>query len=127
DADAKMLGLVKPVSVGICGDARAAARALFDRLTGKALACHANKDARGATIAAEKKAWESELDAWTHEKDPWSLEVAKGSKHMHPRQMLRELEKAMPKGAMVSTTSATSVRFPIPTCASTARAPSSRR
>ena len=40
---------------------------------------------------------------WTHETDDWSLEVAKGVDRMHPRQMLRELEKAMPKGAMVST------------------------
>src|SRR6188474_2748119 len=43
DADAKMLGLVKPVSVGICGDARAAAKALVARLKGKSLACIANK------------------------------------------------------------------------------------
>src|SRR6478609_1746826 len=32
DADAKMLGLVKPISVGICGDAGAASRALVARL-----------------------------------------------------------------------------------------------
>jgi sulfoacetaldehyde acetyltransferase len=31
------------------------------------------------------------------------MEMAKTSKHMHPREMLRALEKAMPKGAMVST------------------------
>ncbi len=103
DADAKMLGLVKPISVGICGDARAAAQALTERLSGKALTCIANKDARLADIAATKKAWETELDGWAHEKDAWSLEVSKGSTYMHPRQMLRELEKAMPEGAMVST------------------------
>ncbi|MGI8895721.1 MAG: sulfoacetaldehyde acetyltransferase [Casimicrobiaceae bacterium] len=103
DADAKMLGLVKPISVGICGDAKAAARALLARLGKQALACHANRGARLADIAAEKRTWESELESWTHEKDPWSLEVARGSSHMHPRQMLRELERAMPAGAMVST------------------------
>ena len=103
DADAKMLGLVKSISVGICGDARAAAQALVERLSGKALACIANKDARLAEIAATKKAWETELDGWAHEKDAWSLEVSKNSTYMHPRQMLRELEKAMPEGAMVST------------------------
>ncbi len=103
DADAKMLGLVKPISVGICGDAKAAARALLSRLKGQALACQANREARLADIAAEKKAWESELESWTHEKDAWSLEVARDSKHMHPRQMLRELERAMPADAMVST------------------------
>ena len=103
DADAKMLGLVKTATVGICGDAKAAARALISRLAGKALACHANKDARLADVRAEQAAWKTELDGWAHEKDAWSLEVAKGSSYMHPRQMLRELERAMPEGAMVST------------------------
>ena len=103
DADAKMLGLVKPISVGLCGDARAAAGALAQRLRGRTLACHANRDARLADIRAEKDAWERELADWTHEKDPWSIETAKASSHMHPRQMLRELERAMPARAMVST------------------------
>jgi sulfoacetaldehyde acetyltransferase len=103
DADARMLGLVKTATVGICGDAKAAARALISRLAGKALACHANKDARLADIRSEQAAWKAELDGWAHEKDAWSLEVAKDSSYMHPRQMLRELERAMPDGAMVST------------------------
>ena len=103
DADAKVLGLVKPISVGIHGDARATATALLERLKGRELACIANKAGRKAKIEAEKTAWESELDNWTHERDPFSLEVAKDSKYMHPRQMLRELEKAMPQHAMVST------------------------
>jgi len=103
DADAKVLGLVKPISVAIHGDARAAAAALIERLKGRSLACIANLDERNAKISAEKAAWEKELSDWTHERDPFSLEVAKNSKHMHPRQMLRELEKAMPRHAMVST------------------------
>jgi sulfoacetaldehyde acetyltransferase len=103
DADAKMLGLVKPISVGLCADAGAAARALVERLEGRALACHANREARRKEISAEKDAWEAELDQWTHEKDAWSIEVSKTSTYMHPRQMLRELERAMPDDAMVST------------------------
>jgi sulfoacetaldehyde acetyltransferase len=103
DADAKMLGLVRSISVGIHGDARAAAVALLERLRGRDLACAANKAERSARIEAEKAGWERELSAWTHETDPFSLEVAKGSKHMHPRQMLRELERAMPRHAMVAT------------------------
>ncbi len=103
DADPKMLGLVKKISVGICGDAKAAAAALVLRLKSKKLTCHANRDSRLATVAKEKKTWEKELDAWTHETDAYSVEIAKTSNYMHPRQMLRELEKAMPKRAMVST------------------------
>ena len=103
DADPRMLGLVRPISVGINGDARAAAAALVARLRGKTLACQQNKAERDAAIKSEKAAWEKELGAWTHETDPYSMEVARGTKAMHPREMLRALEKAMPKGAMVST------------------------
>jgi sulfoacetaldehyde acetyltransferase len=103
DADAKVLGLVKPISVGIHGDARAAAAALAARLEGRELACLASKAERSRRISEEKSAWETELTGWTHEKDPFSLEVAQQSRAMHPRQMLRELEKAMPRAAMVAT------------------------
>jgi len=103
DADPRVLGLVKSISVGINGDARAAAAALFERLKGRSLACVANKAERKAGIEGEKAAWEKELAEWTQEKDPFSLQVAANSKYMHPRQMLRELEKAMPKHAMVAT------------------------
>jgi len=103
DADPRMLGLVKSITVGICGDAKAAAVAIASRLAGRTLACAANQSKRLAEVDGEKRAWESELDAWTHEKDAWSVEQAKASGAMHPRQMLRELERAMPQGAMVST------------------------
>ena len=103
DADAHMLGLVKPISVGICGDAGAAAAELVKRLSGRSLACQQNKAERDAAIKAEKAAWEKELEQWTHETDPYSVEISKGSSAMHPRQMLRALERAMPKGAMVAT------------------------
>ena len=103
DVDATMLGLVKPISVGIHGDAKAAAAALLERLAGRELTCSANQAERSQRIAAEKSAWEHELGAWTHERDPFSLEIAKDSRFMHPRQMLRELERAMPQDAMVAT------------------------
>jgi sulfoacetaldehyde acetyltransferase len=103
DVDPRVLGLVKGISVGINGDARAAAATLLERLRGRALACSANLAERRTRVAVEKDAWERELAAWTHETDPFSLEVAKDSQYMHPRQMLRELEKAMPPRAMVAT------------------------
>ena len=112
DADNKMLGLVKKISVGICGDAKAAAIALTKRLQGKTLVCDATKADRAKTIAAEQAAWEKELDEWTHERDSFSLDMIEeqkkektptGGNYLHPRQVLRELEKAMPKDVMVST------------------------
>ncbi len=108
DADHKMLGLVKKISTGICGDAGAAANALSARLSGMKLACADNRAERAATIAAEKAAWETELDGWIHEKDDYSLDMIAQQKEepgdwLHPRQALRELEKAIPANAMVST------------------------
>ena len=108
DADNKMLGLVKKISVGICGDASASATALMRRIADKSLACDETKDARAKEIAAEKAAWEDELDNWTHEKDAYSLDMIEEQKKeegnwLHPRQVLRELEKAMPASKMVST------------------------
>lgn len=108
DADQKMLGLVKKISVGICGDARATAIELTKRINNKKLACDANKDKRAAEIKKEKDEWEAELDGWTHEKDAYSLDMiaeqaTEDGNYLHPRQVLRELEKAMPEDAMVST------------------------
>ncbi len=103
DSDPRMLGLVKPISVGIHGDARAAAGALIAHLKARRLAGSASRAERLSRIAAEKSAWEAELTGWTHERDPYSLEVSANTKRMHPRQMLRALEQAMPPDAMVST------------------------
>ena len=103
DSDPRVLGLVKPISVGIQADARAAAAALLERLNTRTLAGTASRAERLARIAAEKAAWEAELTAWTQERDPYSLEVAGASKYMHPRAMLRALEQAMPPESMVST------------------------
>jgi sulfoacetaldehyde acetyltransferase len=103
DADPKMLGLVKPISIGIQADARSAAAALTARLKGRTLACQQNRGEREGAIKAEKAAWEKELEQWTHETDAYSVEISRDSKYMHPRQMLRALERAMPAHAMVST------------------------
>ena len=112
EADHTNLGLVKKITVGICGDAKAAAKAIAQRLQGRGLACDASKAQRAETIRSEKDAWEKELDAWTHERDTYSLDMIEeakqekpfsGGEYLHPRQVLRELEKAMPARAMVST------------------------
>ena len=112
EADHTNLGLVKKISVGIHGDAKAAAKAITQRLQGRTLACDASKEQRAQTIRSEKEAWEKELDSWTHERDAYSLDMIEeakkektfnGGEYLHPRQVLRELEKAMPPRAMVST------------------------
>ena len=112
EADHTNLGLVKKIHVGIHGDARAAANALLARIAARSLACDATKAERAAKILAEKLAWEHELDNWTHERDGYSLDMIEeakaertfnGGHYLSPRQVLRELERAMPARAMVST------------------------
>jgi len=95
DSDHRMLGLVKPITVGVCGDARPAAADMLHRLqTGNVkITAHGNKDARLAELKKQKDAWEAELNTWGQ---------ADGSP-IAPRRALRELEKAMPKNAMVTT------------------------
>ncbi|MAT37693.1 MAG: sulfoacetaldehyde acetyltransferase [Acidimicrobiaceae bacterium] len=108
DADQKMLGLVKKISVGICGDAGAAAQALTKRLEKRDLKSDSTREDRLIQVAEEKAAWEEELSDWTNETDDFSIEMIKEAideedNWLHPRQVLRELEKAMPARAMVST------------------------
>jgi sulfoacetaldehyde acetyltransferase len=95
DSDHRMLGLVKPITVGVCGDAKPAAADMLNRLqTGNIkIAAHGNKDARLAELKKQKDAWEAELNTWGQ---------ADGAP-IAPRRALRELEKAMPKNAMVTT------------------------
>ena len=93
-----MLGPVKKISVGICGDAKAAAAALTQRPAGRTLACDATLRQRADEIAAEKAAWEKELDEWTHERDPYSPDMIEeqkqertpnGGHYLHPRRAAR--------------------------------------
>ncbi len=95
DSDHRMLGLVKQISVGVCGDARAAAVEILNRLQtmNEAIVSRTNKDARMAEMKKQKDEWEAELNKWGQ---------ADGSP-VAPRRLLRELEKAMPRNAMVST------------------------
>ena len=92
DIDTRMLGLVKKVSVGICGDAKLAAIDLLNRLKAQ-VKLVANKP-RLAEIRSEKEAWKEELAKWPSPNEKTRI---------GPRQALAALSRAMPKNAMVST------------------------
>ncbi|MCH7633848.1 MAG: sulfoacetaldehyde acetyltransferase [Proteobacteria bacterium] len=95
DTDPRMLGLVRPISVGVCGDAGLAAAAILDLLqtSNETPACHANKSERMAEVSRQKAEWEKELDGWGQD----------DGSPIAPRRCLRELEKALPEDAMVTT------------------------
>jgi sulfoacetaldehyde acetyltransferase len=92
DCNPRMLGLVKKISLGICGDAKAAAVELLARL--KARTKLAPNKLRYAEVKREKDAWVDELANWPSPNE-------KG--RIGPRQALAALAKAMPRNAMVST------------------------
>ncbi|MGH0033814.1 MAG: sulfoacetaldehyde acetyltransferase [Myxococcota bacterium] len=95
DTDARVLGLVRPFEVAVCGDARAAAASILERLQApdRKAPVRDGADARRAEIDAQRKSWEAELD---------QMSSGDGSP-IPPRRCLRELEKAMPADAIVAT------------------------
>ena len=104
DTDHRMLGLVKQISVGVCGDAKAAAQGAAP--TARQPRCGGTQERRRAHEGGQGR--EGRLGEGTRRLDAREGSVvasrsSKDSNRMHPRQMLRELEKAMPKNAMVST------------------------
>jgi sulfoacetaldehyde acetyltransferase len=95
DMNPRKVGLVKKADIGICGDAKMAAQAILDMLqaSNKPVRAHETRDRRLAEIKAQKDAWEGELNEWGQG----------GGSPIPPRRALRELEKAMPENAMVTT------------------------
>ena len=95
DSDHRMLGLVKPISVAVNGDAAKAAVEILSRIksSNQPTAAHGNREERLVEIGRQKAAWEEELT---------NMSSAEGSP-ISPRRCLRELEKAMPANAMVAT------------------------
>jgi sulfoacetaldehyde acetyltransferase len=94
EADHRMLGLVKEVSVAIHGDARLAAEELLNLLKSvPQIQAIDNREQRMAEVRKQKDAWAKELDGISGGDDS----------PIRPRRALRELEKAMPKDAVVST------------------------
>jgi sulfoacetaldehyde acetyltransferase len=95
DSDHRMLGLVKEISVGVHGDAKGAAREILNRLqtSNVEIVCRGNKDARLGEVNGQRATWAAELD---------QLSDVDGTP-IPPRRCLRELEKALPENAMVTT------------------------
>ena len=95
DINARKLGLTNHVDVPILGDAKLTAESLTQIFQETPPSCVGTAAQRLAEPERERAEWEAELD---------SLSVTPETQaEMEPRQALRELEKAMPENAMVST------------------------
>ena len=105
DINADRIGLTKPVSIGIVGDAKKVASALLLKLG--ANAGDNGRQERKAVIAKTKSMWAQELTSMDHEDDDpgttWN-ERARGREpeKMSPRMAWRAIQSALPKEAIIS-------------------------
>ena len=93
DVDHRMLGLVQEVDVAVHGDAGRAAAEILERLKNLEISSAGNRAERLDEIDRQKAEWAKELDEMSTGNDT----------PIAPRRALRELEKAMPDNAMVTT------------------------
>ena len=95
DSDHRVLGLVKPIDVAVHGDAKGAAHEILKRLetSNVELAARATRTQRLEEVERQKQAWADELDGMS----------ARGGSPIVPRRALRELERALPRNAVVTT------------------------
>lgn len=106
DSNPDMLGLAKPIDIGICGDARAVAGQLLEALEGHSAGAAGEK--RKDAIATSKSAWLQKLAGWDHEEDDsgstWNARAREDEPDkMAPREVLRAIQDGLPSDAMVST------------------------
>ncbi len=106
DINADRIGLTKPLTVGIVGDAKKVAHAILNHLS--ATAGDNGREERKKTIAKLKADWVQELAAMNHEDDDpgttWN-ERARGREpeKMTSRMAWRAIMAALPKEAIIST------------------------
>ena len=105
DINADRIGLTKPVTIGICGDARQVARQILAQLAPNA--GNAGREERKALIHTTKSAWLQALSSMDHEDDDpgtdWNERSRKREpNNMSPRQAWRAIQAALPKDAIIS-------------------------
>jgi len=105
DINPDRIGLTKPVTVGIVGDAKKVAASLLDRLGPNA--GDTGRVTRKEVIATTKSAWAQELTSMDHEDDDpgttWNERArTREPKKMSPRMAWRAIQSAVPKEAIIS-------------------------
>jgi sulfoacetaldehyde acetyltransferase len=105
DINPDRIGLTKPVSVGIVGDAKKVAKSILERLGSNA--GEKGRATRKSVIAQTKSAWAQELTSLTHEDDDpgtsWNERArTREPKKMSPRMAWRAITSVLPKEAIIS-------------------------
>lgn len=106
DINSDRIGLTKPITVGICGDAKHVAQELLQKLAPDA--GDAGREERRALIHRTKSAWAQALTSLDHEDDDegtrWNVEAReRESEKMSPRQAWRAIQAGLPANAILST------------------------
>jgi len=105
DINPDRIGLTKPVSVGIVGDAKKVASSILDKLA--ADAGDAGRAERKSAIAQTKSSWAQELTSLDHEDDDpgttWNERARdREPEKMSPRMAWRAITSVLPKEAIIS-------------------------
>lgn len=105
DINPDRIGLSKPISVGICGDARLVARQILAQLSAEA--GNAGRAERKALIHQTKSAWLQALSSMDHEDDDpgtvWNANArSREPDRMAPRQAWRAIQAGLPADAIIS-------------------------
>ena len=105
DINPDRIGLTKPVSIGIVGDAKTVAESILDNLS--ATAGDAGRAERTSMIAQMKSSWAQELTSLDHEDDDpgttWNERArAREPQKMSPRMAWRAITSVLPKEAIIS-------------------------
>ena len=127
DTDHRMLGLVKQISVGIVGDAREAAKALPYRLANRKLASSANAEARARRSRPRKTPGKASSTAGRTRRTPGRSRSPRARPTCIRARCCASSRGRCRKAPWCRPTSATSARWPTPTCGSTSRTRCSRR
>jgi sulfoacetaldehyde acetyltransferase len=105
DINPDRIGLTKPVSVGIVGDAKKVALSILNKLA--STAGDSGRSSRKELIATTKSAWAQELTSLDHEDDDpgttWNERARdREPQKMSPRMAWRAIQSALPKDAIIS-------------------------
>ena len=105
DINPDRIGLTKPVTVGIVGDAKKVAASLLEKLGPNA--GDTGRVTRKEVIATTKSAWAQELTSMDHEDDDpgttWNERArTREPKKMSPRMAWRAIQSALPREAIIS-------------------------
>jgi sulfoacetaldehyde acetyltransferase len=105
DLNPDRIGLTKPVTVGICGDAKQVAQQILAQLA--PTAGNDGRDARKALVHQTKSAWLQQLSSMDHEEDDpgttWNERARNANPdRLSPRQAWRAIQAALPQEAIIS-------------------------